>query len=338
MVNYKIIDCDSLIHNFNKFKNKKICAMVKADAYGHGQKTIVKLIENFVDGFGVVNVGEGIEVRKLTSKPILICARVHREDLKKCSKHKLEIFVDDEESLLQSVRANLADSLHLKINCGMNRFGVKSEIAAEMIDKILVENDIKLRSICTHFPCTESSKRTLENYQNFMRLRSKISQEAPICFGGSGIAKYPFQFDVLRLGIGMYGYGDSGLLPVMKICSYVSKTFYVDKGEFVGYGTKFRTKKPSKIAVVPVGYGDGLRRNLSGNFDVVIGGKKYHSVGNICMDAFFVLVDENVSEGDKVEVLTDANIFAEKLRTIPYEILTGFSNLRGKTIVETKKT
>ena len=164
-------------------------------------------------------------------------------------------------------------------------------------------------------------------------MRANITQKCPICFGGSGIFDYDFNFDILRLGIGLYGYGNKNLKPVMSIKSYVCKIFYAKKGEFVGYGKKYRVAKDGFFAVVPVGYGDGLRRNLSGKFCVKIGGKIFRAVGNICMDAFFVKIDETVRVGDEVEIMENAQNFAKKCGTISYEILTGFSNFRGKTIV-----
>ena len=200
-----------------------------------------------------------------------------------------------------------------------------------LINDVLEYEKIKLKSIYTHFSCTDNKKITKSEEKNFQMLRSEITQNAPICFGGSGIFDYDFDFDILRLGIGMYGYGDKNLKPVLKICSYVSKVFFASKGEKIGYGTHFFAHRDTFFAIVPVGYGDGLRRNMSGKFEVFINGKKRKTTGNICMDAFFVEVDESVSIGDEVVVMADAEYMAKKSETISYEILTGFSNFRGKT-------
>lgn len=332
MKNLKIISRDNLMHNIKCFEGKKICAMVKCNAYGHGMKEIVTQIQPFVESFGVVSVDEAHFVRKFTEKPILVCSKIH--DFRACKKFGLDIMVEDELDLRKAVKCGLENNLNLKINCGMNRFGAKSVISLRQFDDFLRENDIKLKSIYTHFPCTENRARTKNNYQKFLELRNQISQKAPICFGGSGIFDYDFDFDILRLGIGLYGYGDKFLKPVMSVCSYVNKIFFAKKGEFVGYGKKYRVGSEGFFAVVPIGYGDGLRRALGGNFCVKIGGKKYRAVGNICMDAFFVKIDEKVKIGDRVEVMWNAQEFAKKCGTISYEILTGFSNLRGKTIVE----
>lgn len=329
MKNFKYINHDNLISNINHFKSKKICAMVKSNAYGHGLREIVKLIDEHVDMFGVVSVEEAVKVRELTELPILICSKV--DDYKTCRKNKIDVMVDDENDLMDCLKKDMRQSIHLKINCGMNRFGVKSPLAMRLINDVLEYENIKLKSIYTHFSCTDNKKITKNEEKNFQMLRSEITQNAPICFGGSGIFDYDFDFDILRLGIGMYGYGDKNLKPVLKICSYVSKVFFASKGEKIGYGTHFFAHRDTFFAIVPVGYGDGLRRNMSGKFEVFINGKKRKAIGNICMDAFFVEVDESVSIGDEVVVMADAEYMAKKSETISYEILTGFSNFRGKT-------
>ncbi|MGN1200840.1 MAG: alanine racemase [Candidatus Caccovivens sp.] len=328
MENIKFINSVNLFANLRKYSNKKICAMVKSNAYGHGLVEMVSLLENHVDYFGVVNVDEAVAVRKRTGKPVLVCSKV--QDFKKCKKYQLDVMVDDENDLRVCHQLGI-EGVHLKINSGMNRFGVKGFMNTKLINDFIEENHIALRSISTHFSDTANRRKTIKQYQKFLELQSEISQNVPFCFGGSGVMNYPFKFDIIRVGIGMYGYGDKSALPVMSINSYVEKVFYAKKGEFIGYGKKYRVKHEGFFAVVPVGYGDGLRRNLSGKFYVRINGFEYESVGNICMDAFFIKIDPSVKEGDVVEVLWDAEELAQKSKTISYEILTGFSEFRGKT-------
>lgn len=332
MKNMKILKSQNLFENLAMFSGKKICAMVKSNAYGHGTKEIVELIEDKVECFGVVNIEEGLKIRKLTEKPIMICSKCH--DFKTCKNKGFEVLVDDETDLEMCLKYGLKDNCHLKINSGMNRFGVKSQLNIRIMNEFLKEHDFNLKSISTHFHFTENRKQTFKDYINFLKLRVEIEQNAPICFGGSNLIDYPFDFDILRLGIGLYGYGNKNLLPVMEIKSFVSKVFFACAGEFVGYGKKYKVEKDGFFAVVPVGYGDGLRRNLSGKFCVEINGKVFQSVGNICMDAFFVKIDKTVKEGDIVCIMQDAEIFAKQLKTISYEILTSFSNFRGQTVVE----
>lgn len=331
MKNLKLIYKENLFFNLSCFNSKKICAMVKANAYGHGLKDVVRLIDDKVDYFGVSNVDEGVEVRKISQKPILVCSKVF--DFKKCRKHNLEVMIEDEVDIKKCLNNGLKENMHLKINCGMNRFGVGNVLNARIVNDLLEEKNITLKSIYTHFHCLEDKKQTVRDYMRFQLLRSEINQNATICFGGSGVVNYPFEFDMIRLGIGLYGYGQEGLKPVMNIKSYVSKVFYAKSGEYIGYEEKYKVKRGGYFAIVPVGYGDGLRRNLSGKFKVQINGQYFQSFGNICMDAFFVKVNENVKVGDKVLCMFDADYLADKIGTIPYEILTGFSNFRGQTVI-----
>ena len=327
-VNLKLINADNLRHNISLFKDKKICLMVKANAYGHGLKEVVEICDDLVDAYGVVSEEEGAELRKLTKNRIIIFSIAR--DFLFCKSEKLEFMIENEEMLWQALEYGCKNLLHLAINSGMNRFGTKSEIVLKNIDQILKEKKINLKSIYTHFSQVENERVTKQQFQNFLNLRNIISQDAPVCLGGSG-ARY-LNADMIRLGIAGYGYGNE-CEKVMQIRSKIIKILYVKKGEYVGYGKKFRAKTACFIGLVPIGYGDGLLRNLSQKFYVKIDGKKFRAVGNICMDSFFVKVDESVHVGDEVEVIFDASYLARRAKTIPYEILTNFSKLRGEVKV-----
>lgn len=336
MENFKYLDIDALKYNLSCYSSKNICLMVKANAYGHGIEEIVKFSSKYVEAFGVVNIKEALKVRAFTKKRIIIFAPV--VDFKLCREFNIEFMIENEDDLRKAIKNDCSHLLHLAINTGMNRFGTKSEIVLKSINNILNTNNIMLNSIYTHFSDTEDSHRTKKQYNKFCALRNLIKQNAPICFGGSGIYGYNFNFDMLRLGIGAYGY-EPNKLKVMTVSSHIIKKFYAKKGEYIGYGKKYQVQKNGFFGVVQIGYGDGLTRTLSQKFTVSINGKKYKSVGNICMDAFFVKIDESVNVGDEVIVLRDASYLAKKAKTITYEILTNFSNLRGtvKKITSNKK-
>ena len=326
MENFKYLDIDALKHNLSCYSSKNICLMVKANAYGHGIEEIVKFSSKYVEAFGVVNIKEALKVRALTKKRIIIFAPI--VDFKLCREFNIEFMIENEDDLRKAIKNDCSHLLHLAINTGMNRFGTKSEIVLKSINNILNANNIVLNSIYTHFSDTEDIHRTKKQYNKFCALRNLIKQKAPVCFGGSRIYGYNFNFDMLRLGIGAYGY-EQNKLKVMTISSHIIKKFYSKKGEYIGYGKKYQVRKNSFFGVVQIGYADGLTRALSQKFTVIINGKKYKSVGNICMDAFFVKIDESVNVGDEVIVMNDASYLAKKAKTITYEILTNFSNLRG---------
>ncbi len=334
MNNFKVLDLDALLHNLSHFKEKKICAMLKANAYGHGIKEIATHIAPHVCAFGVVNIEEGKEIRKICDKSVIVCSKVF--DFKACKKYGLEVMIENEDDARACVKSGLLDGMHLKINCGMNRFGNSSPLSLKMLNGYLLEKDIKLKSIYTHFPRTATKHQVRSCYKKFEELKKEITQSPLVSFGGSEIYGHNLNYDILRLGLGLYGYGAPSLLPVMKINSTVLKVFYAHKGEYIGYGKNFRVSKDGLFAVVGMGYADGLRRNLSGKTTVSINGRKYKIVGNICMDCFFVEADEKVAVGDEVCVMDNAETHAKILKTIPYEILTGFNNMRGKTILVKK--
>lgn len=327
MKNYKILNAENLYANIDKFNSKKICAMVKCNAYGHGLKEIVSLAKDRVDYFGVVSIEEALQVRKITDKPVLVCAKVF--DYKKCKNYDIDVIVDNENDLLTAI--NCKNNIHLKINSGMNRFGIKSELIMMRLNKIIEENAVEIKFLHTHFSNAGNKKITNEQYENFLRIARPLKQNVPVCFGGSAISSYDLDCEMFRVGIALYGYGE-GMKPVEQITSFVSKIFYARKGELIGYGEKYKVKNDSLFAVVPVGYGDGLSRNLCEKFCVKINEKEYKTVGNICMDAFFVKVDETVKVGDIVVVMEDARELSYD--TIEYETLTRFSNFRGKTVIK----
>lgn len=331
MENQKIIDKTKLLENISACKGKKICAMVKSNAYGHGLEEIVSAVHEKIDYFGVVNLEEARRVQNISSKPILVCSRL--STFKNLPKN-VEVMIESDDDLNRAINCGIADKIHLKIDVGMHRFGANNIECLQKINQILDKNDIKLKSIYSHFSRSDNKKFTEKQYQRFLQLRSEIYQNCPICFGGSNLINYDFDYDMLRLGIGMYGYENPFFSPVMQIKSYVEKIFDVDRGDFVGYGTKGKVFSKKRVAIIPIGYGDGLCRGLSGRFFVEIGGRKFKAIGNICMDCFFVVVDQNVNLFDEVVVMADANYFAKKQKTISYEILTNFSSLRGKTVVK----
>ncbi len=334
MENFKCLNLDALRYNLACYQSKKVVLMVKSNAYGHGVKEIVSLTSAYVDAFGVVSEREAEVVRNFCDKRIIIFAPA--TNLNACREGGVEIIVDNEEDLRKAIDCGC--KIHLAINVGMNRFGTKSEIVLKSMNNILEANEVELKSIYTHFPDTRDPTRTKRQYERFCNLRKLISRPAPVCFGGSGIYNYPFSYDAIRLGIGAYGY-EKNRMPVMSIVSHITKIFYAKSGEYIGYGKKYRVKKADFFGVVNVGYGDGLMRALSQNFSVEINGKRFEAVGNICMDAFFVKIDKSVSVGDEVLVMSDASYLAKRAKTIPYEILTNFSNLRGtvKKITSNKK-
>lgn len=368
----KIVSKTKLLHNVDLIKselrpNCRLCAMVKANAYGHGLRSVVEILKDDVDFFGVANLTEALEVKKISNqKDVLIVGRT--SDFEKTIKNEISFAIVSKEQFdkLLEFLHNYAKinneslyektKIHIKINCGMNRFGINKLSEFSYIYKQSMKFNIKVEGVFTHFPCVENVAIFEKQKLFFNRFLKEIpnNQNPIIHIGGSGVIfepnskksvyqlpNYFVDYNMVRVGILLYGYGDNGKLKnlkhAMKIVSKVVNILNIKKGEYVGYGTNFKAKSDMKIAVVPVGYADGLSRAYGevGYLKVVI--KKDNKkikikcpiVGKICMDLTMIdITNIDVQIGDEVIVLDDADMMARKLKTISYEILTNFSKIR----------
>lgn len=305
-------------------------AVVKANFYGHGLKTLSAITKTRVNYLACATLEEALEIRKKTALPILCLGVILPKDFKICVKNNITISACNLEQLRQ-IKNSSGLKAHVKINSGMNRLGVSNALELEQAVKILRENEIEIEGIYTHIADFKNKKRTKKQVARFLEITKNIDlQTIPIRHIGATDAINSFDFAGIfngcRFGIGIYGLGKQGGLSTFRVVSRVVQINEV-KGEFVGYGGKFFAKN-KRVAVVPIGYADGILRNYTGG-KIYINGKKYMVVGNICMDMLFILVDDGVKTGDEVEIIRDnAHILtiAKKLRTIPYEILCNISS------------
>lgn len=360
----KIINEKQLLKNFEEIKKlldekKKICAMVKADAYGHGIEKISKILINKVDFLGVSNINESIIIRKLRQDiKILIVGKTYC--FKECLENNISFIIDSLEhfeSLLNFMKLDNSRekciNIHIKVNTGMNRLGINSIDEFKNIYRIAKIKGINIEGITTHFSTADCDKRFFEKQVKiFKRFLQEIPKdENPIInIGGSAILDKKneeiikdLNFDMVRVGIALYGYNAENISkkikPILKIESKIIKILYLKKEEYLGYSKGFQAKQDMKIGIVPLGYGDGIWRNLSnkGTINVLTKDENFNRhintcaiIGNICMDMFFIdLTNLNfVKEGDKVVIGKDMKKWFKILQTIPYEILTNFGHLR----------
>lgn len=339
-----VISSKNLKHNFLEIKRscggKKICLMIKANAYGHGMIKIYDLMKGMVEFFGVSNISEAMEIKHHDPfANVLIVGKTSRFDL--CINNGISFVVDSKrhfDALVKYIDENgsfFPAKIHIKINSGMNRLGIKKRETYRYIFECCEKRNIIVEGISTHFA-------TAGNDSEFFRQQVKKFNEyiceipkrhLPIIHvGGSGVLgekSLELEYDMLRVGIAMYGYGAKNVKPVLSLKSKIIKTTKISAGEYVGYSKGFCAENDMRIGVVPLGYGDGISRRLSNNFSVKINGKLCPAVGNICMDMFFVdISDVEVKESDEVVVFWDAKKWAQILGTIPYEILTNMSLVR----------
>ncbi len=325
--NKRIISSQKILENLSIFKSKKICAMVKGNAYGFDVREIVQLISPYVDFFGVANVEEALEVRALNSeKKILVVGKNYDPYI--CKDNNISYAVTN---LTDALYAPKGADVHLKIDSGMHRLGFDNAEDFTNAISVLRDKEVNIEGVYTHF-CTLDCDDDYFKYQYsvFKRYLALMPKDLnPIIhIGGSwALAKEVPEASMIRIGKGIYH-------GAMRIESRIIRTLNVEKGARIGYSNGFIAKKRMRVGIVPVGYADGLKRMLANDYEVIIGGSKCKILGNICMDMFAVDISKvKASEGSVVIVLYDEGYLAKKLKTSSYEVTTNFNHMRGKTII-----
>ena len=329
-MNKKIIYLDNVKNNleFFKEKKKKLIVMVKADAYGHGIKNIVSVLKKEDVCLGVATLEEGQRLRKIWKKDILVAEPT--KDVEHIACENFLFCVDDFETLKKCKRVGILNRCYLKIDVGMNRFGVPCENVKLLKKMARLLKKEEFKGLMTHFPSLSDEEQTKEHYKKFCKIR-KWFKGSKACFGGSFVCNYDFEYDELRIGIGFYGYGHENLKPIMQVESEILKVIRLKKGEKLGYDGAFIADNDTDVGVVGIGYGDGVDRGLT-NFDIRVNGVKCQIVGKICMDCMFVDLSRTTAE--IVDILTDVEDMSKTLQTIPYEVLTRLTALRGSDIIK----
>lgn len=335
------IDLKKLESNFQYFNNlikskTKIIAVVKAFGYGHGDVEISRKLESLgIYALWVSDFEEGVELREAGIKCKIIIANPGTKSYKTILKYKLDVVVYSKKILNLYCNNKNPIDIHLKINTGMNRYGFDEKDIDEIYSIIKKNKHLNLLSICSHLASSERNdarKLNLLQLKKFSSINSKFNKkcEKKISFhilNSHGLLNYPeYKYDFVRIGIGLYGSAnDINLKQISKLISVVSQIREIEKGSSVGYGSSYIAEKKIKMAIIPIGYADGLNRKLGcNNGMVLIKNKKCKIIGEISMDSLAVNIsDLNVKEGDKVEVFGENLLVSEiasKINTIPYEI------------------
>jgi len=345
------IDGKAAQHNLQYFKDKlekdtKILVVVKAFGYGSEASKIAKLLENNVAYFAVAYTDEGIALRKAgIEKPILV---LHPQipNLELLIQHQLEpnlysfkIF----NAFLELADTNvlLNYPIHLKFNTGLNRIGFWHTDVPLILSRIAATSHVKITSLFSHLAASEDANEkefTVNQINDFAFIVKQFYQHLnykPMVhlLNTSGIINYPqAQFDIVRLGIGLYGLGNDEketkkLKNVHSLKSNISQIHTIETGESIGYNRAFTANKSMKTATIPVGHADGISRKLGNKkYSVLINNKKAPIIGNVCMDMIMVDVSNiDCKESDEVIVFNSqemVNEMAQKSETISYEILT----------------
>ncbi|MBP9742513.1 MAG: alanine racemase [Burkholderiales bacterium] len=333
----------------------KFCLPVKANAYGHGLVKISQLAEPYIDYLGVSCLDEGATLRQAEiKKPILVFGAFNKDEIGGLIANNLEVTVSSqfkaEQLALQCKNSQQKCKVHLKIDTGMNRVGVRVENATALFEFVLLHPELEIVGIYSHLADSDSDdvRITMDQITKFNRVAAYAKSINPhiICHlaNSGGICYYPESyFDMVRPGILSYGYFpnypivDAPLNQIRSCFSLKSRIIYtkmVDAGRGVSYNHTYHTKCYSRVVTIPIGYGDGYRRKLSNIGEVLIRGKKYTIAGTICMDMLLVdmgangqgyVEDEVVLIGNQQEETITVYSVADKCGTIIYEILCGFN-------------
>ncbi len=352
------VNLDAFINNLNILKSNlkpttKILGMVKAFAYGSGSYQISSVLQSQnADYLGVAFADEGVELRQNGITLPIIVMNPEVKTFHQMLEFDLEPEIYNLENLFafdKTVKEFGGEGkIHIKIDTGMNRFGfLKSEIDL-LIEELLKRPYLKVASIFSHLVGSDEVEHDEFTHKQ-AALFSEIAEKISIVFkypiikhilNSAGIERFPeYQFDMVRPGIGLYGFSavnNSNFKNVLTLKSYVSQIKMVEENPFVGYGRKGKLNLGDKIAVIPIGYADGFNRLLSnGVGQVMINNKLYPIVGRVCMDTCMVnITGGNVNLNDEVIIFGDdypPMKMAELLNTIPYEIITSI-NQRVKRV------
>lgn len=352
------INCSNLKKNYlnirKAVKGSRVMAVIKADAYGHGMIECAKALNKTnhkPEYFGVALAEEGIDLRKSGIKqPILVFSPLLRADVNYYLKYDLiaTVFNVEQIDLINEFAGRKKVKVHIKIDTGMGRIGVKHSDAVEFITKAGKEKKIIIDGIYTHFATSDEKDKTFANLQlsRFRNVIDKLKAEgtdyglAHASNSGAILDMPDSFFDMVRPGIALYGYYPSlettesiKLEPVMSLVSFISNIKEIEAGESVSYGRKFIAKKRTRIASIPAGYADGILRGLTNKINGIIKGQSFPQVGQICMDRLmFDLGESKIRTGEKVILLgrqkknqIDAWDWSKILNTIPYEITCNIS-------------
>jgi alanine racemase len=349
------IDLNALKHNYSHLKSKlnkntKFLAVVKAFAYGSDASKIANYLQELnVDYFAVAYVNEGVALRNSGIKKPIIVLHPQAINFKTLIDNCLEPSLYNAKVLNEFIKIASAEKqtnypIHIKFNTGLNRLGFEANEVENLVSKIKETASIKVKSIFSHLAASEDleeQKFTLNQIAS-LKIISKNMIDAlgykpmlHIC-NTSGILNYPnAHFDMVRSGIGLYGFGNSekenkNLEPIATLKTIISQIHNIEKGESIGYNRAFKSNEVLKTATLPIGHADGIGRQFgNGKGFITINGQKAYIIGNVCMDMIMVNIsDIDCKEGDEVIIFgqnTTAENLAETTNTISYELITAIS-------------
>ena len=368
----------NLIHNIKEFRGlskpgTKFMAVIKGNAYGHGQNLVAKILEPFVDYFQIDSIEELRKLRKVSKKKTFVLGYIQKDDLEEAIKLHCILGVFSKEQLRKinkiaekvSARGgpalNWKQEIHIAVDAHLGREGFLRAEIPKVLREIKKCSNIKFSGIYAHFANIEDTEnfshaqKQIDEYREVLKLVEKFKLQTHIS-STSGFLVYEKDtgaHSLVRLGIGIYGMWPAEhikflnknkiiLKPILTWKTKVAQVKTLPEGHTIGYGLTFKTKRETKIALIPQGYADGIPRALSNKGKVLIQGTRCKILGRVSMNMLTVDVSHlgRVKEGDAVVILghqeraeISAEEIAEDMGTINYEVTTRISALLPRIIV-----
>lgn len=351
------VNLDAMISNLNYFRSRlhpatRLTAMVKASSYGAGDAEVAQILQHQgVDYLAVAFADEGVVLREKGVTMPIVVLNADEDSFDQMVLNRLEPEIYGFRSLEAFVGAvrrygERNFPIHIKLDTGMHRLGFENEHIELLLNHLeKFSTDVRVATIFAHLSCADDPSQdefTRLQIERFDAMSRRIAEALPYrvvrhTANSAAIERFPeAQFDMCRLGLGLYGFGYShneNLVPTSTLKTRIVQIKRHAEGEGVGYGRAQRLERESVVATIPVGYADGLDRHLGcGVWSMMVGGVKAPIVGRVCMDSCMIDVTDvpDVSEGDEVTVFSavagnTAEDMACLLGTIPYEVLTSVS-------------
>ena len=344
------VNMDALVHNLNHFRSRlqpttKLMAMVKAASYGAGRVEVASALQfNHVDYLTVAYADEGVELRRGGITLPIMVMNPEEASFDDIIRFRLEPDIYSFRILqlfAERVRLHQSDTypIHIEFDTGMHRLGFTGDDLPRLADALAEQVGVlRVVSCFSHLACADDPSMDDFTKMQISRFRSWSSGMPGLkhILNSSGISRFPeAQMDMVRLGIGLYGVApepdvQADLHQVSRLVTRISQVKDIPEGDTVGYSQRWRAQQPSRIAIITIGYADGLHRHLGyGRGHCIVNGHEVPIVGSICMDMCFLdVTGVQCAEGDRVVIFGEGDLLqrnAEAAGTIPYELLTAVS-------------
>lgn len=354
---YAEINLDAIGNNFNELKkcvdaSTKLCAVIKADGYGHGAVILADFLSDKADYFAVATADEAIELRNSgITTPVLILAYTHEDEYGELIENNIELTVFSTETAekINNIALNKGKKakIHIAVDTGMSRIGLSHDsYGLEAVKAISKLSNIEIQGIFTHYACADMSDKSVSEkqtrlFEEFISDCESNGIDFPvkhIC-NSAGISEFNEHFDMVRMGISLYGLYPSdeidmskiSLIPAMTFKSHITNIKTVPAGTGISYGHTYITDKERIIATVCAGYADGYPRALSNSGRVLVNGRFAPVTGRVCMDQFMIDITDipDVKIDDEVILFggdgVSAEEIGEKSMSFNYEVVCRIS-------------